>query len=446
MNAITVGLSPFWPSLGNYGHGLFAILFMASLVSVTRLRTTLALDGRLLVTGAAILQYPLVMAALLVVNAPPEGVTANDHAADLSFWLIAFAVMVLIAASALTMKDVTGSVDRLVPTAAALAFAYLTVDFLTELHGEQCRVAGLSSMVFVPALFASVFALMSFSSWSVASRFGQGLRLGLVAMSIAISFGYTGSRFIALGQMVIFLFLAITLWRRSRAHGLLSAISVLGAVFVGLAWAVMANGLNSCGNAERLVSALEALSHFMGFSAQTGADAVPPTLDASVSVRVALLQAGLDAAREALWFGNGMWAEENAAAPFNHTHVHNQYLSWTIWGGIVALVSGTLFVLAPLVAGRNHNAGLRVDTIRLAIVLPMPLAILGDTFLRSDDILPIYVFVSLLLAKMLSETTQQANLLRGERDASDQGAPIGLRLDKTGAYGAGRNSSSQVET
>ena len=98
----------------------------------------------------------------------------------------------------------------------------------------------------------------------------------------------------------------------------------------------------------------------------------PLTSDDSVNIRISLLRAASSILRDGIWFGNGNAAEtkiiqENVG---KFANFHNQYVSFTIAGGLGYLLIGIGFILAPfLVLMKTGNSQAKKASIVLSAFL-----------------------------------------------------------------------------
>ncbi len=322
------------------------------------------------------------------------------------------------------------------PPTTALVFALLTYDMFKS-STDVCRILGLTFLPFTPALFFSSVTILSFVGWSRLNRIERLYRYILVSMSIVVVLAYTGSRGIALAFAVCLgaIILFTLLWRRGREQPkpLLLIVSVL----FGVLLCAVVEAITGCAVFMRFIGTLDVLKFFFpndsvntvgsivlsgpseavailvantsGETGQSTLNLAKSTSHTSIFLRLYFWELGWESIKAAPWLGHGIFYEQTLLFKnFGHTHVHNQYLSWLIWGGIPALCLGLsfLFAVVPFALRAPKFDAL---VIILATSAMMALSVVVDSFLRIDT----YVFMHIMLALVgLGLSTQLAKEAR----------------------------------
>jgi O-antigen ligase len=196
----------------------------------------------------------------------------------------------------------------------------------------------------VPPVFFTIFVVASFFGWQSFGRSARLIRYLLVVMAVIMATAYSGSRMIFLTQVLTFAGLAFIvpvgdIRQRAKVVAFVGGAGVLG-LSTGLAMDLMTD----CGFVEKLRQLFMAAS------------TLDPDEGVSINARAILLERGWQAVQGAPWLGYGIAFEKQLSEPYYH--LHNQYLTWTLWGGVFSLISGLMFILSaslrPLrLAGRG---------------------------------------------------------------------------------------------
>ena len=140
---------------------------------------------------------------------------------------------------------------------------------------------------------------------------------------------------------------------------------------------------------DRLSLVLRELSH-------------PNKVDFSTSIRLTMYKESLIEVFKAPIFGHGVAYEQimvNKLLP-GHIHTHNIYLSWLIWGGLLSLTSGMLFMFAAVLSLKNKGAAIKA----FIFLLPISISQLFDSFLIWGDINQIFLIFSSMVYIALLKT------------------------------------------
>lgn len=356
-----------------------------------------------------IFQLPFVMAAVATLSPPPLELGDIKQYAVPGFWLGLIIWMALLVVRAVHLRDADNVIGRALPLALVACFIAISIEKFAGVIEGGCRVRGFTPWVFVPPLFFYLFSIVTFAHWDRTNGQGRVLRLLLVAMSVLIALGYTGSRGILLGQLLAFG--ALTGWFILARRDVWGAIGVLVMLAIGIAGSVVTDFLTGCSNAERLSRLLTVVG-----------DSDLLSVDSSLSSRASIFSVALETALERPWLGHGIWYEHFAldkAGLGRHPHVHNQYLSWIIWGGLPALLSGIGFLVAPLFVVLRMTDTWAKGIMLIAILGPLPLSQLTDTFYRHEGYLYLHVF-AITVIMVLAFKWNAGDVTRGGEEPTSE--------------------------
>jgi len=119
--------------------------------------------------------------------------------------------------------------------------------------------------------------------------------------------------------------------------------------------------------------------------------------DISTAYRLAFLRQGLEALKGHVALGRGAYMEPHVVHSFtrDHKHLHNNYLSWMIWGGLLTMVSGLIWLAAPTVVHQlKSNKEQSIAALLLAVLWAVSL--LFDSFLTWKNFNAFYILYACL--------------------------------------------------
>ena len=123
--------------------------------------------------------------------------------------------------------------------------------------------------------------------------------------------------------------------------------------------------------------------------------------DVSIGLRIEMWKVSVKSIRDAPLFGHGsLYLQHLIAERFDmsYQHNHNQYLSWLVTGGFLALGLGLWFLSIPWLISAKLGAADRI-TITLAVSVFWGIAMVFDSFLNLKFYLHFYcLLVGLLYA------------------------------------------------
>lgn len=130
------------------------------------------------------------------------------------------------------------------------------------------------------------------------------------------------------------------------------------------------------------VSNSDANNRFTAFQSNLSNNiALARTSDGNTSARLLMLQKGISELEGHLFTGRGVYMEPYIAQEVlvGHKHLHNNYVSWLIWGGIFVLASGLIWLISPVIL-ISHQGGLSDTVFPLMVASLWSVSLLFDSF------------------------------------------------------------------
>ena len=128
----------------------------------------------------------------------------------------------------------------------------------------------------------------------------------------------------------------------------------------------------------------------------------------STSVRFSFAYQGVITLQDNLLFGLGAHVEPYLAQEVlsGNMHLHNNYLSWLIWGGLITLSSGLIWLFAPVVLiKKSHDFTITIPCLMIALLWSVSLFF--DSFLSWKNFT--YVYIALIcLGYQISRSSAKA--------------------------------------
>ena len=357
------------------------------------------------------LQYPLIN-ILLVSLANVEGEKPND-AAGFGMWFTSIACIVVSTFFFTTGRNSLNFVTYFIPVGVALAF---TVAAFQYFGSGQCRVDLFNANVFAAPLFATAFAVIHLIYFSEQQKSGDTLSYFLIFTSLVLSSVFAGARSIYLASVVVIFFLALVLLIQNRWK---PAVKLVSTFIVALIASIIIESYTGCNFFLRIGNVLGFLQdsstavYSDGLTGiqdvGTGESSTSLRLESSTSLR---LESSMSMRLE-MWqrtlsllegnYASGLGAHYEAkVSPGKHPHVHNMYLSWLIWGGFISLISGLVFLVAPIIALKAGH--MPFHNVSLLIALPMiwMVSLLFDSFLFWKHHYLFFILISTLFYSLHS--------------------------------------------
>jgi len=109
--------------------------------------------------------------------------------------------------------------------------------------------------------------------------------------------------------------------------------------------------------------------------------ALAETSDWNTAARLQFLKKGISELEGHLFTGRGVYMEPYIAREVlgDHKHLHNNYVSWLIWGGIFVLVSGLIWLISPVIL-TSQQVGLNITVFPMMIASLWSVSLLFDSF------------------------------------------------------------------
>jgi hypothetical protein len=342
------------------------------------------------------LQYPLIN-ILLVSLANVEGEIKPHDAAGFEMWFTSIACIVVSTFFFTTGRNSLNFVTYFIPVGVALAF---TVAAFQYFGSGQCRVALFNANVFAAPLFATAFAVIHLIYFSEQQKSGDTLSYFLIFTSLVLSSVFAGARSIYLASVVVIFFLALVLLIQNRWK---PAVKLVSTLIVALIASIIIESYTGCNFFLRIGNVLGFLQNSSTAVYSDGLTGIQDvgTGESSMNFRLEMWQRTFSLLEGN--YASGLGAHYEAkVSPGKHPHVHNMYLSWLIWGGFISLISGLVFLVAPIIALKAGH--MPFHKICLLIALPMiwMVSLLFDSFLFWKHHYLFFILISTLFYSLHS--------------------------------------------
>lgn len=339
---------------------------------------------------------------------------------DAELYLVATALAGMGLVRGLQIRDIFNKLDLLLPWGLLAVFLGLSYYMFTGQRFD-CRVWAEAAWPFIPALLFATLALLSLLAWPDIGRAGRLVRLLIVALSVVVVIGYTGSRGIAVGLGAAFFLIGLAGSSAPLKGRLPSFLSLAPAVILGIVLCALVDHLTGCNSVGRLQTI------FAPFSMAARADGLAPAMaaiavagldiadtlnataakaaDMSIGYRLQIWAVALQAIAEAPLFGHGALSQVLIFEPEGFVHAHNQFLTWLVTGGIVGLLVGLVFLCAPYWITRHMRPEHRVVILSATTIL-WAVSMMFDSFFHMDFFLHYYCFLLPILYCLASDATR----------------------------------------
>ena len=343
-----------------------------------------------------ILQYFLYMSILAFVNPVPITVSDAEAYAYPGFWLI-LCLITLLLCFRFTIVTINASmITSLLFGGVWFSFAVLSLDKLPGVINSYhtCRVSAFYHSPFTPAVFFWAFTLLLFLQWPNFAKRQKAHLMVLVCLAVVVSNAYTGVRFSAITQSLNFamMFVILFIYEKERKYLLLLILAVLAG---GIA-TIAIDAITGCGYIDRLTAVSRMLKEDKNIS------------DVSLKSRVGMLSLAIQSAVDNFWTGAGIWSAKELlnAAGFVEFNVHNQYLSWIIWGGVTTLISGLLFLFAPLILIVGSKNPIKKSMLLVMFVFHIPVMLASLDLMKNEPYIIAHVLLVLMATRLFDEAPQ----------------------------------------
>ena len=379
---------------------------------------------------ALLIQYPVIN--LINISLRETNEFSYTHApANIEMWTWSCVAIILLGAffsSKITEKFIRYGI----PLSVLITFG--VVANLWFLYGG--RIAPFGYPVFYAPLFGTSLALLFIFRSGDAVRRPGIIEIGLVALLLVMSVVFSQTRGIFVAQVVV-LFTAtlITIlmqhWRWAvtiSGSSLASIVLIIATLswsdnrtFVRLKSAVSAGQMLLDGGENVSMPDLQVPNAMLDRNTVDGLDEtaapdeilatdtnsndvsahlkkVSETIESSGGFRLQFWAMSIEKIIERPLIGHGANHEpkflNELGLPF--THVHNIYLSWMLWGGLISFVSGMLFIFAAPLGAMITGARLSHKLSTLSLSTLWAAAMAFDSFIVYEAFNYIFITLSLL--------------------------------------------------
>ena len=347
------------------------------------------LPGWYICGALGLLQYFIFFGSVAAFNSPHDTAELTQRADFLSFWIIGCILSLILLWVWANIRPPASFMAIAVGLSAACVISIMVFSRVFPEAGIPCRVTGPSNSYFFPAFVLGVLSVLSLSPHLKIPLWGQTL---LIIGSLLVMGFVSGTRMILLAYVICLISACLVLGASRAVMFKQIAILTVAACF-GMFLSIWFDLMDSCSFSNRLQLLLG--------DAVIGLENTKATEDisGSVGIRLQLYQKGWEMAKTRLFIGHGITAEHSVSmsVPPGFSNIHNQYLSWTIWGGIPGLISGIIFLAAPLVLFFSSYPKWHVAIICGSISGMLALSSVSDTLLRSDYFLIFYLVITCVM-------------------------------------------------
>ena len=404
------------------------------------------------------LQYPIVN-ILSIYFTPAHDYQIISSPAEYEMWIYCI-IAIFLATVFFDDKSTRRYARVFLPLGIILTFGLAAYQFHIVGNG---RIAMWNANVFEAPLFATTLSFIYFAMVDKDQKFAGVFASFLIGLTIVLATSYTGRRGIFLGQVVALASTGVLLMlSRKYKLGATLIVTIVTFILVGYIIDLSSNGafwgrldvifvllLENQKEAAFVLLAVcfiffvssfsQIIEKFKSYKRYfiVASIAVALTLAASsvlylssfetfetikqmlndnrnianqsdpgsTGVRLGFAYQGMVALQDNLVFGLGAHVEPYLATEVlnGHKHLHNNYLSWLIWGGVIMLTSGLIWLFAPVVLMRkSHHFTIAIPCILIALLWSVSL--LFDSFFSWKNFT--YVYIALIcLGYQISRTS-----------------------------------------
>ena len=402
---ISIGLLPLIATQGL--KTLLWLLILSSLFNkdfVTNIKS----NSLILITC---MQYPLVH--LLIEFISTNGPNGTGYSASVfAPWLFGI-IAIILCAGFFQYKTVDRIIKYAIPVGFIITFAYLSYQYVVT-NGSKVEPTGVGGLFyFITSLLMTHFAF--YYLFDLSKKWSKNFLLTfiMIAFILIVSLIFTQTRGILIAQVFTIVIMSFVFFRNL---GLYSAYPLIASVFIvfisGLSYLVMFNS----GATSRLYNIVQAVhvlksyesaskntqntdTSFVGSILEKSADLMDYTaqkIEGSGGRRLEMWSVATKEIASNPMKVRGTSGETNLLSKDNklqrHSHVHNMYLSWYLWGGPISLISGVLFMATPLLI-YIFDKPIKVSNIYLPLSLTLfwGISMIFDSFLRHAGVFHIYI-------------------------------------------------------
>ena len=356
------------------------------------------------------LQYPVVHLVLEFKSI--SGSNSPGYSLDVFAPWIFGIIAIILSAGFFQPQSVNRIIKYTIPFGLIITFAYLSYLYISI--GGKIEPTGFGGLFyFITPLMMTHFAFYYLFDLSKSSARNLILIFSLIALILIVSLIFAQTRGISVAQILTILTMSLLVFRRLGFFAAYPMIVSVCVVFIAGFSYLMAVDPGAAKRVTNIFQAVDNLKSFNNLPADTGYAGT--SFKGSIFEKSAYF---LDYTLEKIENSGGrrlkMWStalEEIVSHPMKirgtsgetdllsksdylkvHSHVHNMYLSWFLWGGPISLISGLLFMAAPLIVhifDKRKNA--TSIYLSLALTLFWAIAMIFDSFLKHAGIFHMYI-------------------------------------------------------
>jgi hypothetical protein len=218
-----------------------------------------------------------------------------------------------------------------------------------------------------------------------------------VIWSVISEYGYLISA--ALGATALFIGAAYFAFRTLRGYALgLLALAIVAVGFTYQPESLSKYDLSQAiGHEQTSVTDTRDAPGVVAGALISNAIKISNGVDISAAYRFQFLSLGLGALEGRLLLGLGAYMEPHIVHFLSsyHMHLHNNYLSWLVWGGLFTLLSGCIWLSAPMIAS-PVKLGTYQNFAAPMLALLWAVSLLFDSFLTWKNFNAIYIILACL--------------------------------------------------
>ena len=284
-------------------------------------------------------------------------------------WFLGLALVPVLTVRFVSMDRLVHLFQKIAPVVLLILFSIMSINFFTPYFEDTGRITNLNPDPFMSPLYFTVFTIMLFDNTYLKTDTQRLTRCALIVASIVLATAYAGTRGILLAQLVSYTVLACIFWASVESKQKVSVqivLSIAAGLALGFCIDLCAEGPFS----QRFLYLFDAV--------QPIADS-PEIRDRSIAIRAQLYDLGIEHVSKKPLFGYSIAYEPLLAAPMDH--MHNMYISWCLWGGVLSLFTGMIFLLSPAIGLFLRDKKLTACILGLSIIGPLSVSMLFDSFL-----------------------------------------------------------------
>lgn len=262
--------------------------------------------------------------------------------------------------------------------------------------------------VLTVGLLLTMLSLCYLATFNPSDKYGWIIASVINSFTLFVVFVGIESRAMLLSLLASWAIAILTLrhkiWQK-LAYTLVPVVFCIGMI--------VANS-NSASDLSRY-NALYSLLKVMGFelSLTEELQETDKIQDYSISTRYLMLKVGLENALPTWYLGQGNKSEEQILTKFvgeQFGHLHNLYLSYLLEGGILHLLIGLAFIIAPFVAGQSATI-LTLRRKHLCLIMFVCSFMMFESLMQLTGFQNLYIMYSFLMFSMLEKTAKQAKVV-----------------------------------